>query len=72
MHKLFVGEGAIATYYWPRYIFSVNVKNPNNIYVKINKIISKSGISLEDGSMGVRFVTNAIIIHTYIVRPVKK
>jgi len=43
-----------------------------HIQIKKAEIISKSGTSLEAGSTGVRFVTNAIIIHTYIVRPVKK
>ncbi|CAG8700601.1 8195_t:CDS:2 [Ambispora leptoticha] len=32
----------------------------------------ESGISLEDGSTGVRFVTNVIIIHTYIAKHAKK
>ncbi|CAG8592087.1 20669_t:CDS:1, partial [Cetraspora pellucida] len=36
------------------------------------KITSKSGISLKGGSAGVRFVTNAIIIHTYIAKHAKR
>ncbi|CAG8685762.1 12334_t:CDS:2, partial [Ambispora leptoticha] len=40
-----------------------NIRSPQEIH---------SGISLEGGSTDVRSVTNAITIHTYIVRPAKK
>ncbi|CAG8474970.1 11715_t:CDS:2 [Cetraspora pellucida] len=49
-----------------------SVESEDVIATYYSKIISKSGIYLEDGSTGVRSVTNAITIHTYIAKHAKK